>query len=94
MRGRDGPISSTSTSVTALPKPPIAMPSSDRDHEPRVAGVLEHGLLVERLDGVEMHDAGVDAVLLQHLGGREALVVITPVVISTTGLRPSAPCAW
>src|SRR5262249_55995104 len=41
----------------------------DRGHQPCIVRKLEHGLLVQRLDRVEVDDRDVDAILRQEFGG-------------------------
>ena len=83
--------SSTSKSVTALPKPPMRSSLLHSHHQTRVLGMFENRLLVKWLDGVEMHHARVMPFARSGSAAARQLAVITPVAIRTTGfdVRPS-----
>ena len=76
--------------MTALPKPPIAMPSSTVATSSASRAEFEHGLFVERLDGMEMHDRDVMPSFARSSAAARQLVVITPVAISTIERRARA----
>ncbi len=62
------------TAQTASPRPPMTLCSSAVMTLPHSFGRLEDDLLVQRLDGVDVDDAGVDALGGQLLGSHAGLV--------------------